>query len=395
MDKKIYEKTDYPNIYKNKKNGTFAIDLNLGYDNITGKRIRTTKTGIVTKKKARNLLKDSKKAKDKKIELTHKEKFEDYMDEYFDWCLNYEKLKEHTVNQKKSKFRCHFLPFFKGKNINKINRKDILEWQKSLPLSLTATTKNTIYKQLSAYFNWLLNVKELITRNPCLSVKNFKIPKKDITYYTLDEFNILCEEVEKDLPSKNAYLVLAILKMLFFTGLRVGELFGLKFSDFDYDLINNTIINQDVIEINLHQTVYYTKGGWSVTDGKTKESLDNLFVGKKLLTYLINYINYMKEMGVTYKKEDYIFLNPTRGKIFSQEYIRHLINNYMNHANLKHIDLKSFRHSCGTFLLSNGYSLEEVQKRLRHSSKVTTETYYATFYTKNKKKLANDLDKFA
>ena len=395
MDRKTHIKTKYPNIYKNIKNGNYDNDISLGYDANTGKRIRTTKTGIKTLKEAQKILNNSKSKDELKQELINKERFEDYLEDYYNWCLDFEKMKPYTVKQKKGKFEAHMLPVFKGKKINKIKGSDIYKWQQSLPVELSIVTKNTLHKQLSAYFNWLVNVKELISVNPCRAVKNFKIPKTDITYYTLDEFNRLCEEVEKDLPKRNAYLILAILKMFFFTGLRVGELFGLKFSDFDYDLINNKDIDVEVVEIKLHHPVYYTKGGWIETNGKTDASIDNLFVGKKMLSYLMNYLNYMKEHGVVYNKDEHIFLNPDRGTIFSQEYIRHLINAYMGRANLKHIDLKSLRHSCGTFLLSSGYSLEEVQKKLRHSSKYTTETYYATFYNENKKRMASDIDKFA
>lgn len=67
----------------------------------------------------------------------------------------------------------------------------------------------------------------------------------------------------------------------------------------------------------------------------------------------------------------------------------------MEKANLKHIALKDLRHSHATFLLSSGYSMEEVKDRLRHSDLRTTEKYYATFYIEKKKKLARDIDKFA
>ena len=83
MDKKKYEKTNYPNIYKNKENKTYAIDISLGYDNITGKRIRTTRTGIKTEKEAKNLLKkltiNDKLKKDLINKLTFDQAFEKYL----------------------------------------------------------------------------------------------------------------------------------------------------------------------------------------------------------------------------------------------------------------------------------------------------------------------------
>lgn len=69
MDKKKYIKTKYPNIYKNVENGTYAVDLSLGY-NYKGKRIRTTRTGLKTEKEAKELIKNEEyqyKAKQKPL----------------------------------------------------------------------------------------------------------------------------------------------------------------------------------------------------------------------------------------------------------------------------------------------------------------------------------------
>ena len=67
----------------------------------------------------------------------------------------------------------------------------------------------------------------------------------------------------------------------------------------------------------------------------------------------------------------------------------------MKTAGLPHLQLKDFRHSTATLLLSSGYSLEVVKEKLRHSSIRTTEKYYATFYEECKIDVAKDIDKFA
>ena len=59
MKKSDYEKTKYPNIFKHKTNGTYAIDISLGYDS-RGKRIRTTRSGIKKEKEAREILQNIK-----------------------------------------------------------------------------------------------------------------------------------------------------------------------------------------------------------------------------------------------------------------------------------------------------------------------------------------------
>ena len=86
MNLKIYEKTKYNNIYKHRKNGAYAIDLSLGYDSL-GKRVRTTKTGILTEKEAKKILADEDLKRKSKNLIINVSKFEDSLDEYFEWCL--------------------------------------------------------------------------------------------------------------------------------------------------------------------------------------------------------------------------------------------------------------------------------------------------------------------
>lgn len=396
MNLKIYEKTKYNNIYKHRKNGTYAVDLSLGYDNL-GKRIRTTTTGLKTEKEARKLLSDEKIKKNKKLIITENLNFDDLTNEYFEWCLDYKRLKEETVKNKKSRFNQNIIPFFEKMKIIFIDDKEIVAWHKWLDKKdLCDQTKNTLHKQLSAYFNWLIKYKKIININPCKNVDNYKLPNPDIIHYTIDEMNLLFETIEKNSTKsyKTKLLIKAILKLFFFSGFRVGELFGLKFKDFNYDLINNNIITTENVKIKINQTVLYTTGGWKLESGKTEESLSTLFLGKNALQSLLDYLNYMKQF-IDYNVNDYIFINPENKKIYSQENIRKHINYFQRKANLKHIALKDLRHSHATFLLSHGYKLEEVKSRLRHTSQRTTEKYYATFYDDVKKQLANDIDKFA
>ena len=72
----------------------------------------------------------------------------------------------------------------------------------------------------------------------------------------------------------------------------------------------------------------------------------------------------MSESDKSVLPNDYIFINPNTGKVYSVEYIRKQINYFMDKAGLPRLKLKDFRHSTGTLLLSNGYSLEEVKEKL-------------------------------
>lgn len=401
MNLKIYEKTKYNNIYKHIKNGTYAVDLSLGYDQY-GKRIRTTKTGIKTEKEAKNILRDEELKKKNKNHIIYNYKFDSFLEEYYEWCILSKTVKEETLKKKKSRYNNHIIPFFKNVSLDKIDENVILKWHQYLDnkMSLKQESKNTIHRQLSAYFNWLLLHKRVISINPCLTVKNFSIPKKIIEYRTLEEMNKLWEVILNDQKkSKEIKLrMYAITKLLFFGGFRIGELLGFKIRDFDFDIINKEKIDSDEIKLHLNRTLYYSSNGYILGDGKTDESLGTIFIGKNVFQSIFDYIKYMNSIGYIFDEDDYIFANPNSNNdinVFSPTTISKQLNYFVDQAGLPHTKPKDMRSSHGTFLLSNGYSIEEVQTRLRHTKKETTEKYYATFYEENRKQLAKDIDKYA
>lgn len=402
MKKSEYEKTQYPNIFKNKQNGTYAIDISLGYDS-RGKRIRTTKTGIKREKEARDLLSDIKKKQELKTSITEYSKFEELLDEYYDWLLYSKKVKESTIRSKKSKINTRILPFFKGMKIVSIKGRDIEQYHKYLDKIkknngeyLDSETKNNLHKILSAYFNWIIAQKGIIYINPCLSVNNFKIAKKELKYYTLEQLEKLLKTIDKDTNQKELYTKLftkAVVQGLFFSGFRLGEFMGLKFKDLDYDLLNKRYIDKEEIKITINQTVTYGKGGWIETDGKTKKSLRSIYMGRNSFEPIFEYIKFWQSVGITFSKDDFIFTSPISGKIVSPTQIRKQINYYMDKAGLERLKLKDFRHSYATLLMSNGYRLEDIKEELGHTSIKTTEKHYATLYDENKKNIARNVDK--
>lgn len=81
----------------------------------------------------------------------------------------------------------------------------------------------------------------------------------------------------------------------------------------------------------------------------------------------------MEKIEYILEPDDYIFANPNSKKeinVYSLENLRSQINYFVDRAKLPHTKFKDMRSSHGTFLLSNGYSLEEVQHRLRHAKRI-------------------------
>lgn len=159
------------------------------------------------------------------------------------------------------------------------------------------------------------------------------------------------QEKEKMQSSKQRNVVLrdiAVLELLFATGIRVSELCALQCSD----------VRLDEGEIKI-----YGKGA--------KErfvQIANPEVLKALRFYLEQYKDIIAQAGT-------FFVNRLH-KPLSDQSVRRIIKKYSDLAGVeKHITPHMFRHSFATLLLDEGVDIRYIQRLLGHSSIVTTQIY--------------------
>ncbi len=155
---------------------------------------------------------------------------------------------------------------------------------------------------------------------------------------------------------------IAVVELLFSTGLRVSELSHLKLSAIGF--------NESIIRIN-------GKGNKErlvpICDTETKNALNCYY---KLFCQKI-------------VKAEYFFLN-RHNKRFSEQSIRFMIKKYMRFLHVaKNITPHMFRHSLATMLLENEVDIRYIQDLLGHSSISTTQIYL----TVNKKRQRQILTK--
>lgn len=388
MNKKKYTKTKYPNIYKHIDNNTYAIDINLGYD-IYGKRIRTTKTGIRTEKEAKKILADEKEKVILKKKITDKNKLNDLYDKYLYHCENVERLSYNTIKKKKLVFPKYILPILGHYYINDITKKEIILWHKELDkLELKDRTKNDIHTILNAFFNWCLK-EDIIVKNPMFGIANYKLQKKEMQYWTYQEWKKFIDYIDLEFKKENthkAILSATISRLLFFGGFRIGELMAITIKDINF--------NENYIDIN--KALIFEKGkGYIISNTKTFASNRQLYFSSELLNYLKLYIEYVeKHFNVTFENDDFIFLNPNTLKIYGEETIRKHLNYYMNKTNVKHIRLHDFRHSHVALLMSDDWELYHIKERLGHSRINITSDRYGHLDKNSKLKVANSMDKY-
>lgn len=216
--------------YKDAVKGTWYV--NFYCKDFYGQNVKHCKRGFKTKKEANDYIQSYLNKKEKTADM----KFGEFIDIYDKDCLS--RLKYHTVHNKRQIINDKILPYFKDKKINSITATDIREWQNII---MNQTDKNgkkyaqgylrTISSQMSAIFNYAYKFYGL-KENPVKKAGGMgKDKPKEVAYYTLEEYSKFSEAAMKKERSYMAF------EVLYWTGIRVGELLALTPNDFDFDKV--------------------------------------------------------------------------------------------------------------------------------------------------------------
>jgi integrase len=143
--------------------------------------------------------------------------------------------KENIINKK-------LLPYFGNKRMSEITAKDIIQWQNEMmkmrgkdgkPFS--ATYLKTLHNQVSAIFNHAVRFYDL-KYNPAAKAGSIgKKEAKDMLFWTKDEYMKFADSMMDKPISFYAF------EMLYWCGIRMGELLALVPGDFDFDKSTVTI----------------------------------------------------------------------------------------------------------------------------------------------------------
>lgn len=150
---------------------------------------------------------------------------------------------------------------------------------------------------------------------------------------------------------------IAVMELLFATGMRISELCSLKQENLDLE--NKTVL-------------IFGKGA--------KERM--LQIGNaEVIAALTTYKMYFSaELSQT----DWLFVNRLQNRL-SEQSVRYMINHYADAAKIEmHITPHMFRHSFATLLLEADVDIRYIQKMLGHSSITTTQIYTSVSMNKQK-----------
>lgn len=215
--------------------------------------------------------------------------------------------------------------------------------------------KRTIMRKIASikvFFKYLFKEK-YIEVNPAKVLRSPKLPKEIPKALSEKEtFELIEAPKEVKLGKKKNIQFkmvrdIALLEMLYATGLRASELVSLKFE--------NIFLNEMVVKI--------------IGKGKKERIVP---FGEKAYEALRNYLKLRKERGI---KNEYVFVNMKGGKLTSRS-LQRIVDFYSNFVETnKKVSPHTLRHSFATHLLLRGADLKSIQEFLGHSSLSTTQKY--------------------
>ncbi len=204
---------------------------------------------------------------------------------------------------------------------------------------------------LKSYFKYLHRTGA-VPENPAALVSAPRLPRRVPQVLGEDVVTKLLEQPDRG--TADGIRDAAILELLYSTGIRLGELLGLRASDFTS-----------------------TRRTLKVTGKGNRQRI--VPVGRPACEALRAYLSvrpeFLRRRHDAAGVPDVLFLS-ARGKAMSPKGVNLLMNRYI--ARVSEIEKKSphvLRHSCATHLLNRGADLQAVRELLGHASLSTTQIY--------------------
>lgn len=343
--------------YKDKERGTWYASFY--YTDWQGRRRLKKKRGFLRQKDAKAFEEEFLRTKARSCDMA----FGSMVEMYFDDMKG--RLKANTLKNKRYLVDAKILPFFRELPLNEITPAHVRKWQSDLLAEgLAPTYIKTINNQISAIFNYAVRYYGLQVNPARLAGGVGKKNADEMNFWTVEQFTAVHEKVRK-LPARTG------LSVLFWTGLRIGELLALTPRDLDLDAGT----------LSVSKSFQSIDGEEVITEPKTPKSRRVVPVPSKLAAELREYMAALYDVG----PDDRLFP-------FTKHYFRREMLKAAEAAGVERIRLHDLRHSHASLLIHLGCPVLLVSERLGHEDVQTTLRTYGHLYPSTVPEAVKKLD---
>ncbi len=337
-------------VYKEDK-GTWRVIYR--YTNWTGEKKQSSKRGFQTKREAQAWEREQ----EQKILSSTDMLYSTFVESYASDLKS--RLRENTWRTKEYIIEHKLLPYFGKKRINDITVKDVITWQNKMidyrdengnPYS--PVYLKTLHNQLSAIFNHAVKFYGL-RENPAAKVGNMgKAKNKEKEFWTKAEY---LQFIDAMMDKPISYYGF---QMLYWCGLRIGELMALTPGDFDFEKGTVTI----------SKSYQRLSGRDIITPPKTEKGNRTIKMPQFLCEEMQEYLKSL------YKVADNARIFP-----FTKSYLHNEMTRGAKETGVKRISLHCLRHSHISLLIDMGFSAIAIADRVGHESIDITYNYAHLF----------------
>ena len=332
------------------------------YRDWQGNNKQKWKRGFTTKKEALEFERDFLEKQSGNPDMTLQSLYEAYMEDMTG------RLKDSTIQHKRNIYETKILPYFGKMAINEIKATDIRKWQGQL-MRDSHEYKDTYLKSINNQMNCIMNYAKRfydLNTDPCGKAGSIgKSNAEEMDFWTLEEYLAFREGIKDKLVS---YLCFEV---LYWTGMREGELLALTYED----------INFKDKTIRINKTYARNKGKDIISTPKTKKSKRTVPIPDFLSQELADYMNsqFMPKM------KDRIFP-------YTKSYLSHEMERGCKATGVKKIRIHDVRHSHASLLINQGCDALILADRLGHEKVSTTLNTYSHLFPHKQQELVNSLE---
>ena len=362
---------------RKRKDGRWEGRYTAGHDPVTGKAIYKNvlgKTQAEVKAKLKSAIEKS------GVQSLRTERYT--VGQWLDtWMENYAKLQVRASSYKTYQgfIENHIKPALGGILLDKLTAMDLQKLYKHLlengrvecpearnkPKGLSIKTVRNINQMISSALNCAVE-QRLIPSNPTKGCVLPKLERKEMKILPPESLGTFFEEARRSGVFELYYIDLA-------TGLRRGELLGLKWSDID--------LAKGIIHVR--RQVLRQNGKIIEDPLKTKNSYRNIAIGTDAIEAL---------RGIE-QKDEYVFPSPYGGPM-SPDSVLHMLQRVLKRTGLERIRFHDLRHTFSVMALQNGMDVKTLSAMLGHYSAGFTLDTYAHVTTSMQKQAANAVGNF-
>lgn len=350
--------------FRKLNNGKWEVTIDLGRNPSTGKRMRKFKSGFKTKKEAIAYANSfSVDIANGLNVIDNKVLLKDFINSWYD---DY-KSKTLSINTKtsyRSRIDNYIIPQLGEIELGKLNTATVQQFYNDLiKQDLKPNSCKKIIEVLRGCYKYAKKLN-LVNYLPT-DIETIPQEKERVVVWNEDQLKFFLSEI------KDTWLYLPVL-IISLTGLRIGELCGLRWDNVD---LENGFINirEQVIQDKTNHQLIHTR------ILKTNSAFRSISIPNNLVKLLIEHKNNQPNNnieGFVILNRDNVMCNPRNVSMDFTKKVQKYKELEDKSKEIPQISIHGLRHTHATVLLLKGENIKVISKRLGHTStKITWDTY--------------------